>query len=341
MTHNKPATSVAARVATRIECRRALSICRLRSWRQLPVLDSPVEAIARVKMRERCGAVALVYGGTEVPRSCRDSSASWNRVEMKAAAGTVELNSGAAPLHQAAKEADLAGVVHVMKGDAVDAADNFLRARAIGGVVKRRDQGAMLAFKEFSIGAPSGIRRSASFWAREKIAALERERSALSAFDFAAYHVFPVGSVESQLPNIVSSGSGTPCGLRRGDASDGLAKVWSVPGFLRIGFVDQTRKQGTAHGFSGAEQFTVCYTRRARNSTLVQLKREKDAALKAAALRLNLGGRCASRRRGESQSPHPSRSARRVRHPERQKWRRDAGATKAREILRPTRADSE
>ena len=150
-------------------------------------------------------------------------------------------------LHEAAEETDLAGVVDVVKGDAIDAAHDSASSRTLRGFAHGRSERAVLAFEQFAIGAPRAFRRFSCCGALEKVAALERERSPFSAFDLAAHSVLPVSGVKGQLPNVVRAWSGPPSGLCRGDAANGLAKIRPVPRLFFVRFVDQRGKQVVGH----------------------------------------------------------------------------------------------
>src|SRR5260370_24917481 len=88
----------------------------------------------------------------------------------------------------------------------------------------------------------------------EKIAALQRKRATLPAFDSSPHGVFPICCVQRHFPDVVPARSGTPRGSLCGYSLEGLFEIRPMPGLFLVGFIEQREHELYGiHGASSAE----------------------------------------------------------------------------------------
>lgn len=82
------------------------------------------------------------------------------------------------------------------------------------------------------------------FGAAEGTASFQRKRRVFPALEPAAHNILPVCSMKSELPDILSAGSGPPRSLFCSEAFDRLAEIRSVRDLLRVSLVNNRSEQG-------------------------------------------------------------------------------------------------
>ena len=139
------------------------------------------------------------------------------------------------------EETDLASVVDVMEGDTENHFGVLADEGGVAGVSDGGDKFAMFGFEKLAKFAPR--RFAGGFWRGEPIASLDAEGATLFTEQASTCNIFPVRSVDGEFPNIVASALWTPNSGACGYAAKGLLEVRAVPGFLLVGFGEESKEQ--------------------------------------------------------------------------------------------------
>src|SRR5712692_11811633 len=128
-----------------------------------------------------------------------------------------------------------------MKRHAVDVPKEFLRASVAECCDNGGTQRAVLSFQQRAVLA----RRALAQFPRQaqKIAALQRKRSALPAGEPPPHRVFQVRPMNGKFPDVVPARSRTPSGLPGRDSPEGLPEVRPVPGPFFISLIEKRKYQ--------------------------------------------------------------------------------------------------
>jgi hypothetical protein len=104
-------------------------------------------------------------------------------------------------------------------------------------------QRAMLALQQFLVGPPRRFIPFPRVWPGEKMTAFQCKRTPLRSFDTPPHRILPIRGVQRLLPDIVEPGTRAPRRLLGGYSAYRLPKIWSVPGALFVGLMQQGKDQ--------------------------------------------------------------------------------------------------